>query len=123
MAHTNIRLYFFDMGRPKGQREMREHPANGMPFCGTNRMAVDASGEYIRGTHISVEGISPRALAAGIGKPGRLNHEVSVTLSDFPEAQGAVKVKVWGPAMTTWAELRDDEPGGAEALARAVAQV
>jgi hypothetical protein len=116
---SSLRVYFYDMGLPKGAKELKDHPANGMTFTGTGSMAVDASGEFVKGTHVSIEGRSPRALAAGIsfadrGVPG----EVSVTLADFPDRVGEIRVKVWGPEYLDWSTLAEDD---AEGLRKAVA--
>ena len=108
---TAYRVYFFDMSRPRGQRELVDHPANGMPWVGFGSMATDSRGVFIPGSHRSVEGISPRALAAGVGTPGRMRNEVSVTRKDFP-GTGLIRVKFWAPegGLAEWSDLLEDEP-------------
>lgn len=111
---TSLRLYFYDSGRPKGAQEMKDHPANGMPFGGACGYARDARGEYIKGTQVAVYGRSPRCRAAGVGVDGgpALLGATIVSRADFPDAVGAVRVKFWSPdaEYIEWWTLRDDDP-------------
>jgi hypothetical protein len=105
-----MRAYFFDMDAPKGERELKDCPANGAEWTGTDSMAVDANGQFVKDTNRAIHIKSPRCIAAGFGNrmDRGVRNEVEITADHFPGKR--IRVKIWAPARTEWTTLQNDSP-------------
>lgn len=102
---STARVYLFDLDRPAGQKELKDHPFNGAQWLASGPMAKDASGAYVDGTIREVVGWSPRTVKAI--ERGEAQGEVTRETVEFGNRIGAVtlsaasfpgrriRIKVW----------------------------